>query len=62
MKVKFVKEIPQWVIESDKAAYHPASNTIYLTKWQYLIHELLHWLGHKLGGRGHWIHNLIDKE
>ena len=60
MKIRFVKEIPQWIIESDKAAYHPSSNTIYLTKWRHLFHELLHWLGHKLEGKKHWIHNWLD--
>jgi len=25
MKIKFVNELPQWIISSDIAAYHPAT-------------------------------------
>ena len=62
MKIVFVREIPQWIIESDIAAYHPYSNTIYVRKdkWWKVFHELLHWAGHKIGGRNHWIHKFID--
>jgi len=28
-KIIFIKEIPQWIISSDIAAYHPSSKTIY---------------------------------
>jgi len=44
MKIIKVKTLPQWIISSDKAAYHPYTKTIYLTKWRYLPHELCHWL------------------
>ena len=64
MKIKFVKETPQWIISSDIGAYHPFSNTIYVRrdKWWKVFHELGHWLGHKIGGKNHWIHNWLDKE
>lgn len=59
MKIIFCDEIPQWIISSDKAAYHPYSKTIYTTRWKYLPHELLHWffdlVGFKVG------HEIIDK-
>ena len=58
-RVRFVGELPQWIIESDKAAYHPYSNTIWLQtgrgRWLVLcsLFKLGHWIGHTLGGRGH---------
>ena len=62
MKIKFVREIPQWIISSDTAAYHPTSNTIYCIWWKpwFLCHELLHYLGHRLGGNSHWLHCWLD--
>ena len=57
-KVLKVQELPQWIIESDKAAYHPHTNTIYLTKWVYLPHELLHWIA--CGLHADWAHKIID--
>ncbi len=63
LKIKFVNAIPQWIIESDIAAYHQFSNTIYVRKdkWWKIFHELGHWIGHKLGGKEHWIHKLLDR-
>lgn len=46
-KIKVRKELPQWIISSDVAAYHPASNTIYIRRgagMRTLFHELGHWL------------------
>ena len=39
-------ELPQWIISSDRACYHPFSNTIYLRKdCKYLLfHELGHYI------------------
>lgn len=51
--------IPQWIISSDKAAYHPWSNTIYLTKWKYLFHELGHWFFYKIKFK--YGHKLLDR-
>ena len=56
------KELPQWIISSDTAAYHSYSNTIYIREDRgllSLVHEYLHWLFHlthiNLG------HKIIDK-
>jgi hypothetical protein len=46
-KIVVLKELPQWIIVSDIAAYHPAGNTIYLKRGagvRALFHELGHWL------------------
>ncbi len=59
LKIVKCREIPQWIVASDKAAYHPHSNTIYLTKWRYLPHELVHWFACKTGMS--FLHNWIDK-
>jgi hypothetical protein len=51
-KIIKCKELPQWIIESDRAAYHPASNTIYIRDDQsvlVLFHEFLHFFFHVLG-------------
>ena len=51
-KIIKCKELPQWIIESDRAAYHPHSNTIYTKedqKFSVLFHEFLHFFFHKLG-------------
>jgi len=45
-------ELPQWIISSDRAAYHPFANTIYIRNdlgMTTLVHEYCHWLFHKLG-------------
>lgn len=65
LKIKIVNEIPQWIISTDKAAYHPYSNTIYLRKdrwWKDILHELAHWIAYKIGGRDCWIHNWLDNK
>lgn len=59
LTIVFCKELPQWIISSNKAAYHPYSNTIYLTSLKYLLHELLHWFAFKF--KINWIHKVIDK-
>lgn len=46
-KIKVCKSLPQWIIVSDIAAYHPAGNTIYIRRGegiQTLLHELGHWI------------------
>ena len=62
MKIVIVQELPQWIISSDVAAYHPATRTIYCRKdkWWYIAHELGHWLGCKMGEYGNWVHNWLD--
>jgi hypothetical protein len=46
MKVKICNELPQWIISSDKAAYHPYTKTIYIKDgcMRYIFHELGNWL------------------
>ena len=47
-KIQRFEELPQWITSSDRAAYHPASNTIYIRNDQglmTLLHEYGHWLG-----------------
>lgn len=67
MKIKFVDEMPQWIIESDIAAYHPHSKTIYMRKnlkWKtipILFHELQHWFIHIFLRNNKKLHNKIDK-
>ena len=55
MKIHFIpkvvrcNELPQWVIESDTACYHPFSNTIYIKNNKgiaTLFHEYAHWFFH----------------
>lgn len=52
MKIKFHDSLPQWIISSDIAAYHPHSKTIHMVRglgWGLiptLAHELIHWLIH----------------
>ena len=66
MKIKFVNEIPQWIISSDIAAYHPASKTIWIRNnlgWKTiptLLHELTHWFIHKFLGNSEKLHNKLD--
>jgi hypothetical protein len=57
-KIVKSKELPQWIISSDKAAYYPFSNTIYTTKLRYIPHELLHWFACKYNIN--FMHKLID--
>jgi len=58
LKILYVKRLPKW-IPYEKAAYHPASNTIFVRKdlatseWTrvpILLHELGHWLIYRLLG------------
>lgn len=45
-KIKVYKELPQWIISSDRAAYNPGSNTIFIKRGEGLLtlcHELGHW-------------------
>ena len=48
MNIIICNELPQWIIESDKAAYHPFTKTIYIKRGhgKYLLHELVHYLIH----------------
>jgi len=68
MKIKFVSEIPQWIISSDVAAYHPASKTIWIRNnlgWKTiptLLHELTHWFIHKFLGNNEKLHNKLDRK
>lgn len=66
-KIVFCKELPGWIRSSNIAAYHPATNIIYVTKTQTffkiiksLFHELIHFIGHQLDGPSHWVHKIID--
>jgi len=55
------KELPQWIVSGDRAAYHPVSNTIYIRDdlgAATLFHEYCHWLFHKVGLR--LGHRLLD--
>ena len=65
-RILIVDELPQWIIESKSAAYHPFSNTIYIRRresWRHmailLLHELIHWLLHGLGFRDHSLYERI---
>ena len=66
--IKFVKEIPQWIISSYVAAYHPYSKTIWirsnlgLKTIPTLIHELTHWFIHVFLKNNNKFHNKIDKK
>ena len=58
------RELPQWIISSDKACYHPVSNTIHIIKGaglKILLHEYVHWLAHAIGGKKCFLHRLVDK-
>ncbi len=52
MRIRFYKELPQYIISSDIAAYHPNSKTIFIRKGLglklpgVLLHELAHWFIH----------------
>lgn len=56
LKIKLHNELPQWIISSDIAAYHPFTKTIHIRKKlgirktiSVLIHELLHFLIEEIG-------------
>lgn len=61
-KVIVCDELPQWITSSDKAAFHPFGNAIYIRSDQGL-HELLHEYGHWAGCclRMGWIHRWLDR-
>jgi len=68
-KVKFVDEIPQWIISSDIAAYHPYTKTIWIRNklgWGktilILLHELTHWFIDVFLNNSEKYHNKIDKK
>jgi hypothetical protein len=42
--IVIMSELPQWIVSSDRAAYHPATSTIYMTDRNLSV--LLHELGH----------------
>ena len=66
MKIAFCGELPQWIISSDVAAYHPHSRTIYVRRGLgsslpgVLAHELCHWAIHALGLPEH-LHTKLDR-
>ena len=68
LKIVFCHELPGWIRSSTKAAYHPPSNSIFIAKKEqsyfkiitHLFHELVHFVGHQLGGPEHWLHRIID--
>lgn len=66
--IKFVDEIPQWIISSDIAAYHPHTKTIWIRNnlgWKVipiLLHELTHWFIHVFLNNNEKCHNKIDKK
>ena len=56
-------ELPQWIMSSETACYHPITNIIHIRKDQglwVLIHEYLHWFAHAVGGENCIIHKIID--
>ena len=66
--IKFVREIPQWIISSDTAAYHPFSKTLCIRNnlgWRtipILFHELQHWFIYVFLKNNKNFHNKIDKK
>ena len=61
-KVIRCKELPQWIISSDRAAFHPFSNTIYIREdlgWKTLLHEYCHWFAWRF--KLNFIHGWLDK-
>lgn len=54
LHIQFHSELPQWIISSDIAAYHPFSRTIHIRRglgWKIIpvmAHELTHWAIHLL--------------
>lgn len=67
MRIQFHRELPQWITNSDIAAYHPASRTIHLRRdlgWRLipvLAHELTHWAIHMLG-LPETLHKRLDRK
>ena len=67
-KIKFVNEIPQWIISSSIAAYHPKTKTIWIRNdlgWKtipILLHELTHWFIDVFLNNNVKYHNKIDKK
>jgi len=59
-KIEICAVLPQWIISSDKAAYHPWTRTIWLTSWKYLLHEFGHYLFNILGLPGG--HKWLDRQ
>ncbi len=62
LRIQFHGELPQWIIESDIAAYNPHRNKIYIKRglgWKFwdsnwsmpgrMLHELCHWAICRLG-------------
>jgi hypothetical protein len=58
--IQIVDELPGWIIASDKAAYNPNSNTIWIRHDQFyhIVHEFAHWFACK--ARINWIHKVVD--
>ncbi len=57
LKVILLNELPPDIISSDKAAYRPHEQTIYMRKGEglkVLCHELKHWLIDVLGMPKEW--------
>ena len=60
-RVYRLDELPQWITSSDKAAFHPAGNAIYIRKDQctrVLLHEYAHWAAWMLNCN--WFHQWLD--
>ena len=68
MKINFVDKIPQWIISSDIAAYHPKTKTIWIRNdlgmktISVLFHELQHWFIDKFLNNNEKYHNIIDNK
>lgn len=63
MSVKWCTVLPQWIVSSDRGAYHPATRTIYIRRGESLwvvAHECVHWLINVVGG-GHGMHRWWDR-
>lgn len=61
-KIFFVAELPDWIMSSENAAYHPYTNQIWIRRdhWWLIVHELIHWVAHKIGGTQSRIHKWLD--
>ena len=68
LKIKFVEELPQWIISSETAAYHPASKTIWIRKhlgfklMPIMFHEFQHYFIDIFLNNNEKYHNFIDKK
>jgi hypothetical protein len=68
LKINFVDEIPQWIISSDIAAYHPYTKTIWIRNdlkmktISVLFHELTHWFIHMFLKNNKKYHSWLDKK